>query len=94
MCFSTLDLLTGYWKVLLSQDAQEKAVFFTQRRIIELEGTTIFAHFRSRDLREVHGKCYKRLAMELTPALSRRCDIPLLDFHSHLAYLDEVLEQV
>jgi len=32
-CFSTLDLLSGYWQVPLSLEAQEKAAFITRDRL-------------------------------------------------------------
>lgn len=52
--FSTLDLLISYWQVPLNQHAQQKAALVTRGGFMDLEGSTVWPHPCTSNLRQAY----------------------------------------
>ena len=92
--FSTLDLVSGYWQVPLSEDAREKSAFTTRNglwrwKVLPFGLTSAPATFQRLMEKVLHGLHWKTLLLYLD-------DIIVIspDFDSHLERLEEVLKRL
>ena len=92
--FSTLDLISGYWQVPLTDDAQEKAAFTTRSglwkwKVLPFGLTSAPATFQRLMEKVLHGLHWKTLLLYLD-------DIILIspDFETHLHRLEEVFQRL
>jgi len=92
--FSTLDLLSGYWQVLLSSDAQEKAAFITRdglrkRKVLPFGLTSTLATFQKLMEQVFSGLHWKTLLVYLDDIIAISPD-----FKTHVSRLGEVFERL
>ena len=92
--FSTLDLVSGYWQVPLSEDAKEKSTFTTRNglwrwKVLPFGLTSAPATFQRLMEKVLHGLHWRTLLLYLD-------DIIVIspDFQSHLERLEEVLKRL
>ena len=92
--FSTLDLVSGYWQVPLSEDAKEKSAFTTRYglwrwKVLPFGLTSAPATFQRLMEKVLHGLHWRTLLLYLD-------DIIVIspDFDSHLERLEEVLKRL
>jgi len=90
--FSTLDLLSGYWQVPLSPDAQEKAAFITRDglwkwKVLPFGLTSAPATFQRLTEQALSGLHWKTLLEYLDDAI-----VISPDFLTHVDHLREVFE--
>ena len=92
--FSTLDLLSGYWQVPLSEDAQEKAAFVTRSglwkwKVMPFGLTSAPATFQRLMEQVLRGLHWKTLLLYLDDVI-----VISPTFESHLDRLAEVFERL
>ena len=92
--FSTLDLISGYWQVPLTDDAQENAAFTTRSglwkwKVLPFGLTSAPATFQRLMEKVLHGLHWKTLLLYLD-------DIIVIspDFETHLHRLEEVFQRL
>jgi len=92
--FSTLDLLSGYWQVTLSPDAQEKAAFILRDelwkwKVLPFGLTSAPATFQRLMEQVLSGLHWKTLLIYLHDVI-----VISPDFATHVSRLMEVFEQL
>jgi len=92
--FSTLDLLSGYWQVLLSPDAQVKAAFITRDelwkwKVLPFGLTSASATFQRLMEQVLSGLHWKTLLIYLDDVI-----VISPDFQTHVSRLREVFERL
>jgi len=92
--FSTLDLLSGYWQVPLSSDAQEKAAFITRdglwkRKVLPFGLTSAPATFQRPMEQVLSGLHWKTLLVYVDDVIMISPDFP-----THVSRLREVFERL
>jgi transposase InsO family protein len=92
--FSTLDLVSGYWQVPLSQEAQEKSAFATRGglwkwKVLPFGLTSAPATFQRLMERVLKGLHWKSLLLYLDDII-----VIAPDFSTHVTRLKEVLERL
>ena len=92
--FSTLDLVSGYWQVPLTDDAKEKSTFTTrcglwQWKVLPFGLTSAPATFQRLMEKVLHGLHWKTLLLYLDDVI-----VISQDFESHLERLEEVLKRL
>ena len=92
--FSTLDLVSGYWQVPMSPDAQEKSVFATRGglwkwKVLPFGLTSAPATFQRLMEKVLHGLSWRTLLLYLDDII-----VIAPDFQSHLSQLREVLDRL
>jgi len=92
--FSTLDLLSSYWQVLLSPDAQEKAAFITRDglwkwKVLPFGLTSAPATFQRLMEQVLSGLHWKTLLVYLDDVI-----VISPDFQTHVDRLREVFERL
>ena len=92
--FSTLDMMSGYWQVPLSPEAQEKAAFITRNglwrwKVLPFGLTSAPATFQRLMERVLQGLHWKTLLLYLDDII-----VMSTDFQSHLSRLTEVFERL
>ena len=90
--FSTLDLVSGYWQVPLSPDAQDKSAFITRSglwkwKVLPFGLTSAPACFQRLMERVLHGLHWKSLLLYLDDVI-----VISPDFETRVTSLSEVLE--
>ena len=93
-CFSTLDLISGYWQVPLDTDTQEKAAFVTRSgfwkwKVLPFGLTSAPATFQRLMERVVQGLHWKTLLLYLDDII-----VIAPDFTTHLRRLREVFQRL
>ncbi|XP_067939761.1 uncharacterized protein [Watersipora subatra] len=86
--FSTLDLVSGYWQVLLDAEAQEESAFSTRTLLLYLDVIIVIApHFGTHlhRLEEVFQRLHKS-GLKLKPS---KCELLQFQFH----YLGHIVSQ-
>lgn len=89
--FSTLDLLSGYWQVPLSKDAQEKSTFITRDglwkwKVLPFGLTSAPATFQRLMESVLRGLHWKTLLLYLDDII-----VMAPDFQTHIQRLEEVI---
>jgi len=92
--FSTLDLLSGYWQVLLSPEPQEKAAFITRDglwrwKVLPFGLTSAPATFQRLMEQVLNGLHWKILLVYLDDVI-----VISPDFQTHISHLREVFERL
>ena len=92
--FSTLDLVSGYWQVPLTDDAKEKSTFTTrcglwQWKVLPFGLTSAPATFQRLMEKALHRLHWKTLLLYLDDVI-----VISQDFESHLERLEEVLKKL
>lgn len=92
--FSTLDLMSGYWQVPLSSEAQEKSAFITRSglwrwKVLPFGLTSAPATFQRLMERVLQGLHWKTLLLYLDDIIVMSADL-----QGHISRLTEVLERL
>jgi len=92
--FSTLDLLSGYWQVPLSPDAQDKAAFITQDELWKWKElpfglSSVPATFQRLMEQVLSGLHWKTLLIYLDDVI-----VIFPDFDTHVSRLKEVFDRL